>query len=79
MFMTIAVTLCHLTFGTSDCFEEIVTNSNMTEGLTMQGCMTGNQAPIAQWKMQHPIYRSSEYTVSRIKCIPGRYSPAGRA
>lgn len=79
MFVTVVVMLCHLQFGAPDCFEEVVTDSNQTVGLTFLDCMAGSQAPIAKWKTEHPIYRSEDYSVSRYKCVQGSYTPRGRA
>lgn len=79
MFTTVVVVLCHLFAGSPDCFEEIVTDSNMTEGLTFMDCMAGAQAPLAKWKGEHPIYRSAAYMIDRYKCVPGHYELRGRA
>lgn len=79
MFVTVVVTLCHLQFGAPDCFEEIVTDSNLTAGLTFFACMSGAQAPLAKWKAEHPLYRSPGYTLDRYKCVPGHYEIRGRA
>lgn len=79
MFVTVVVLLCHLQFGAQDCFEEIVTDSTMTDGLTFMDCMAGGQAPLAKWKSEHPIYRNTDYSIGRYKCVPGHYVLQGRA
>ena len=71
MFVTMVAVLCHLT--AQDCTEVVVTNSSLDSGLTLQGCMIGGQAGLAQWKANHPIYRSEDWHVNRYKCVAGRY------
>ena len=71
MFVTVVAVLCHLT--AQDCTEVVVTNSSLDSGLTLQGCMIGGQASLAQWKANHPIYRSEDWHVDRYKCVAGRY------
>ena len=79
MFVTVVAVVCHLLAGASECREEIVTDSNMTSGLTLMDCMVGAQAPLAKWKSEHPIYRRAEYRIERYKCVPGQYKPLARA
>ncbi len=71
MFVTMVAVLCHLT--APDCTEVVVTNSSLESGLTLQECMIGGQASLAQWKENHPIYRSEDWQVGRYKCVVGRY------
>ena len=52
MFVTVVAVLCHL--SAQDCTEVVVTNSALDQGVTMQGCMLGGQASLAQWKTAHP-------------------------
>jgi hypothetical protein len=73
MFVTVVAILCHLVLGQSVCVEEIVTDSNMTEGLSLSDCMSGSQAPIAKWKDEHPTYHSAEWSIGRYKCVLGHY------
>jgi hypothetical protein len=79
VFVTVVAVMCHLLAGTSECREEVVTDSNMTVGLTVMGCMVGAQASLAKWKSEHPIYRREEYRIERYKCVPGQYKPLARA
>jgi hypothetical protein len=79
MFVTVVAVLCHLLVGNSICEEQIVTDSNLTSGLTFMDCMAGAQAPLAKWKGEHPIYRSDAYRIERYKCVPGHYELRGRA
>jgi hypothetical protein len=76
MLITIVAVLCSLQ---GLCVEEIVTDSNLTPELTFQGCLAGAQAPLAAWKEGHPLYHGERWRVSKWKCVPGRYEPAGRA
>ena len=71
MFVTIVALLCH--FAAQDCTEVIVTDSHLDTGVTFQSCLTGGQAGLAQWKSEHPIYRSEDWHIERYKCVPGRY------
>jgi hypothetical protein len=48
------------------CREEIVTESDMSIGL---GCLIA-EAQLDQWK-EHSIYSGNQWTVSRVKCVPG--------
>lgn len=76
MLVTIVAVLCH--FSGHDCTEEVVTNSNLDAGLTFQGCLTGGQAGLAQWKSAHPIYRSDDWHIARFKCVAGLYVAKAR-
>jgi hypothetical protein len=88
MMVTVVATLCNLlvTHPTlapeRDCtaeeasVEEIVTDSDRTEGLSMFACQMG-QAALAQWKEAGP-YRSPHWRVARIMCVPGNYEIRGR-
>lgn len=76
MFITIAAVLCHLSGPAAGaCVEEIVTDSNMDDSLTMQSCMIGQPA-ISHWMTTHPLYHSG-WRIERIKCVPGHYEPKG--
>lgn len=75
MFVTVVAILCTLQ---SFCVEEIVTDSNLTEGLSFQPCLSGAQAPFAKWKDEHPVYRAERYRISGWKCVPGHYELRGR-
>lgn len=76
MLVTIVAVLCH--FSGHDCTEEVVTNSNLDAGLTFQGCLTGGQAGLAQWKSAHPIYRSDDWHIACFKCVAGLYVAKAR-
>lgn len=72
MLVTVIAILCRLgPAGASDCREETVTNSEMTAGLTFMNCAISGQAPIAQWKAQHPIYGREAWSVERYSCVLG--------
>lgn len=73
MFITIAAVLC----AANLCVEEIVTDSSMHEGLTMQSCMMGQPA-VVKWMMEHPVY-SKGYRLDRWKCTIGNQKPLGKA
>ena len=77
MFVTIVAVLCHV--AATDCTEEIVTDSSLDSHVTFQSCMIGGQAGLAQWKDQHPVYRSDDWHISRYKCVPGHYAAKARA
>ena len=71
MLITIVASLCHSLAGIPAdipvCHEEIVAQQVMP----MQACMMG-QPEIADWK-EKSIYRGDQWTISRIRCIPGEY------
>ena len=75
MFVTVVAVMCHLAAGGSACQEEIVTDSDMTVGLTFMDCLAAAQAPLAKWKSEHPIFQREEYRIARYKCVPGHYRP----
>jgi hypothetical protein len=72
MIVTVAATVCHMlgTISQPVCREEIVTKTDMP----MQACMMGSQIGVADWK-EKSIYRGDNWHVSRIRCIPGEYTP----
>lgn len=72
MFVTVIAVLCH--FSTEDCTEMVVTNSNLDSGITLQSCLTGGQAGLAQWRSGHPIYRSEDWHIKQYKCVQGHYA-----
>ncbi|SFJ30593.1 hypothetical protein [Bradyrhizobium sp. Gha] len=76
MFVTVVAVLCHL--SAQDCTEVVVTNSNLDQSLTLQGCMLGGQASLSQWKTAHPIYRSDDWHIERYKCVAGLYVAKAR-
>jgi hypothetical protein len=70
MFISITALLCtaaHL------CVEEIVTDSSIHEGLTMQSCLLG-EAAVVDWMSKHPIY-SKGYTLQKWGCTLGNKRP----
>jgi hypothetical protein len=79
MFVTVTAVLCHLAAPTL-CVEEIVTDTNMDDTLTMQSCLMG-QAYLAKYMAEHPIYRTG-YRLDRWRCTIGNREPpppGGRA
>ena len=90
MFVTVAVVLCALVAKgpidlDTDCapqearVEEIVSDSDKDENLTLISCHIHGQLGVAKWKGEHPIYNSNKWRVARIKCVPGHYEIQGRA
>lgn len=73
MMITVAVVLCHSLGAIPGpvCREEIV----IKEDMSMHACII-SQAAIAEWK-EATIYRGPDWIISRIKCVPGEYSPRG--
>jgi len=71
MFVTIVAVLCHLT--STDCIKEVVTNSALDGGVTLQSCLIGGQAGLAKWKEENPIYRSEDWHIHRYMCVLGDY------
>lgn len=71
MMISVVVSLCHSLSGIPQpvCREEVVTHDDMP----MQACLI-SQAAIADWK-SHSIYRGSQWSIGRIRCIPGQYEP----
>lgn len=81
MVITALVLMCHV-LGPTDsltpsnldthtapkCEPVVVTDSDRTPGLTMLGCMV-SQAAIAQWKMNHQLYKGDEWRIADVKCI----------
>ncbi|MDR3465601.1 MAG: hypothetical protein P4M07_06625 [Xanthobacteraceae bacterium] len=70
MFVTVVAVLCSMG---KVCVEEIVTDSSLDTRVTFQSCMIGGQAGLAQWKGEHPVYRSEDWHIERYKCVPGHY------
>lgn len=68
MTITLVVSLCHALAGIpAVCHEEIVTKID-----SIQACML-SQPALAEWKA-HSIYASEQWTIGRIKCVPGSYT-----
>jgi hypothetical protein len=49
------------------CREEIVVKDDMS----MMACMVAQPA-IADWK-EHSIFKGPQWSIARIKCVPGNY------
>lgn len=91
MFVTVVAVMCYVVASTTQTFtgrdctaeeaevEEIVTDSNMTEGLDFFGCVSGWAIPVSKWKTEHSLYHSDRWRVARVKCVQGKYEPKGRA
>lgn len=91
MYVSVVATLCSLMVPvamiapSADCtaeearVEEVVTDSTMDEFADFFGCMIQGQIGVAKWKEGHPLYHSQRWRVARVRCVPGRYEPAGRA
>jgi hypothetical protein len=75
MQITVVALMCHAlgTIAQPVCREEIVAKDDMP----MQACLI-SQAAIADWK-ERSIYRGDQWTVDRIRCIPGEYQPKDAA
>jgi hypothetical protein len=71
MQISVVAVMCHSLAAIPQpvCREEIVVKDDMP----MQMCML-SQAAIANWKGTS-IFRSDEWKIARIKCIPGDYQP----
>jgi hypothetical protein len=87
MFITVVAVMCHLNLDhrtiapDTDCtseelrVEERVTDSSMDSRVDFFSCMLHAQIVIANWKENHPTYRTSDWRVARIKCVQGQYRP----
>ena len=73
MQITVVALMCHTLVSIPQpvCREEIVVKDEMP----MQACML-SQPAIADWK-RHSIFSGDQWTVSRIKCVPGDYVVRG--
>lgn len=68
-FITVFVTLCHLTAaGVEGCVDEIVTDNIRDDTVTMQSCLMGIPY-IAKWKGEHPLYH--DWRVAKWGCRIG--------
>jgi hypothetical protein len=75
MQITVVALMCHSLANISQpvCREEIVVKDEMP----MQACML-SQPALAEWKA-NSIYRSDQWKIGRIKCVPGDYAIKGAA
>jgi hypothetical protein len=75
MQITVVALMCHTLASIPQpvCREEIVVKDDMP----MQACML-SQAALADWKGR-TIYASEQWTIGRIKCVPGDYVIKGAA
>ena len=71
MKITVVASVCHALTNISApvCHEEIVVQDDMP----MQMCLL-SQPAIAEWKA-NSLYRGDQWTINRIRCIPGDYQP----
>ncbi len=69
MIITVVALMCHQlgTIPAPVCHEEIVVQDDMP----MQMCLL-NQPAIADWKSKSK-YNGDQWTIARIRCIPGDY------
>ena len=69
MQITVVALLCHSlgSIPAPVCREEIVVKDDMS----MTACMIAQPA-IADWK-EHSIYKGPQWSIARIKCVPGDY------
>lgn len=69
MQLTVVAVMCHALASISQpvCREEIVIEDDMP----MQACFL-SQAALADWKSRS-IFKSDDWTIARIKCVPGDY------
>lgn len=72
MIVSVVVLMCHTLASIPEpvCREEVVIKDDMS----MNACLI-SQAAIAGWKENSMIYHGDQWTVARIRCIPGDYSP----
>ena len=75
MQITVVAVICHDlgTISQPVCREEIVVKQDMA----MQACFL-SQPALSEWK-EHSIFRGEQWTIGRIKCVPGDYAPKDRA
>jgi hypothetical protein len=75
MQITVVAVMCHALGAIPQpvCREEIVVKDDMP----MQACFL-SQPALAEWK-EHSIFRGEQWTIGRIKCVPGDYAPKDRA
>jgi hypothetical protein len=73
MQITVVALMCHTLASIPQpvCREEIVVKDDMP----MQTCIL-SQAAIADWKGRS-IYAGEQWTIGRIKCVPGDYVTKG--
>ena len=71
MQISVVAVMCHSLAAISRpvCREEIVVKDDMP----IQMCIL-SQAALANWKVRS-IFRSDEWKIARIKCVPGDYQP----
>jgi len=71
MQISVVAVMCHSLAAISQpvCREEIVVKDDMP----IQMCIL-SQAALANWKVTS-IFRSDEWKIARIKCVPGDYRP----
>lgn len=69
MQITVVALMCHTLGAISQpvCCEEIVIKDDMP----MQACFL-SQPALVEWK-EKSIYRGGQWTIGRIKCVPGDY------
>jgi hypothetical protein len=69
MMITVVALMCHQLAGISSpvCHEEIVVQDDMP----MQACLLAQPA-LADWKSKSK-YAGDQWTIARIRCIPGNY------
>ena len=69
MQITVVALMCHTLAGIPRpvCRKEIV----VKDDVPMQTCML-SQVALADWK-GHSIYAGEQWTIGRIKCVPGDY------
>ena len=63
MIVSVIAVLC----SQAICHEEIVVKDDMS----MQACMI-SQPALADWKA-HSMFQGDQWTIARIKCVPGEY------
>jgi hypothetical protein len=70
MMITVVVVMCHqlANIAAPVCHEEIVVQDDMP----MQACLLAWPPAIADWKSKSK-YAGDQWTVAKIRCIPGNY------
>jgi hypothetical protein len=86
--ITLVAILCHSLTGIPEpvCVDEVVPTPLMAAGMaddplpipfTWVSCSVSGQQIVADWMLEHPIYRS--WQLKAWQCVPGQYVASKRA